>query len=183
MASTLIHAKLHNIRTLTLEWGEVGGLFLSIEPLMRYLAEVDKDTADRIEQLIKADKSSKNKLYLHYWDCDPKYLIEVIKTKFESKLSNTQIEQLKNYPAIRGKFLHGNFIELMEVMKFMDVEPISRQSIGIGKWKKLEPGQIYESLLSMKRNEVFSKLRQYSTDISQMISNLISQAESSRNDN
>ncbi len=60
--------------------GKVGGLFLSIEPLMRYLAEVDKDTADRIEQLIKADKSSKNKRYLHYWDCDPKYLIEVIKT-------------------------------------------------------------------------------------------------------
>jgi len=42
MDSTLIHTKLHNIRTLTLEWGEAGGLFLSIEPLMRYLAEINK---------------------------------------------------------------------------------------------------------------------------------------------
>jgi len=170
MDSTLIHTKLHNIRTLTLEWGEAGGLFLSIEPLMRYLAEINKGIADKIEQLIKADKSFKNKLYVHYWDCDPKYLIEAIEAEFGPQLSSAEMEQLKKYPPMRGKFLHGNFIELMEVM---GIEPISQQLISVGKWKRLEPGQIYESLLSMKKNEVFAKLRRYSIEITQVINDLI----------
>jgi hypothetical protein len=79
---------------------------------------------------------------------------------------------------MRGKFLHGNFIELMEVM---DIEPISRQLISMGKWKRLEPGQIYESLLSMKNNEVFAKLRRYSIDITQVINTLIINAETRKN--
>jgi hypothetical protein len=79
---------------------------------------------------------------------------------------------------MRGKFLHGNFIELMEVM---DIEPISRQLISMGKWKRLEPGQIYESLLSMKNNEVFAKLRRYSIDITQVINTLIINAETRNN--
>lgn len=174
MDSTVTHSKLHNIRTLTLEWGEAGGVFLSIEPLMRYLAEIDKGIGDKIQKLIKSDKSFKNKLYVHYWDCDPKYLIEAIEDEFESQLSSTEIEQLKKYPLLRGKFLHGNFIELMEIM---DIEPISRKLISVGKWKRLEPGQIYESFLSMKKNEVFAKLRRYSLEITQVINNIIIKSE------
>jgi len=141
MDSTLIHTKLDNIRTLTLEWGEAGGLFLSIEPLMRYLAEINKGIADRIDQLITADKFFKNKLYVHYWDCDAKYLIEAIEAEFGPQLSSAEMEQLKKYPPMRGKFLHGNFIELMKVMS---IKPI------IGKSKRLEPGQ-------MKKGNVFQE--------------------------
>jgi len=174
MDSTLIHSKLHNIKTLTLEWGEAGAVFLAIEPLMRYLAEIDKGIAGRIQKLIKAEKSFKNKLYFHYWDCDPKYLIEAIEEECGSQLSNAEIEQLKKYPLLRGKFLHGNFIELMEIM---DIEPTSRQLISVGKCRRLEPGQIYESLLSMKNNEVFAKLRKYSAEITQLINDLIIKSE------
>jgi hypothetical protein len=178
MDSTLTHTKLHNITTLASELGEAGGLFLSIEPLMRYLAEINKGIADIIEQLIKADKPFKNKRQLNYWDCDPKYLIEAIVAAPGSQLSSVEIGQLRKYLPMRGKFLHGNFIELMEVM---GIEPISRQLISVGKWKKLEPGQIYESLLSMKKNEVFAKLRLYSTETIWVINDLIIKSEPRKN--
>lgn len=58
MDSTLIHSKLHNIKTLTLEWGEAGAVFLAIEPLMRYLAEIDKGIAGRIQKLVRTPSQS-----------------------------------------------------------------------------------------------------------------------------
>lgn len=42
-----------------------------------------------------------------------------------------------------------------------------------GKWKRLEPGEIYESFLSMKRNEVFKNLRRYSSEIMQALNDII----------
>jgi hypothetical protein len=158
----LINAKLSNIENLILKWGEASGPFLSIEPLMRYIAELDKPLREKVSDLIKNDKSTKNNQYIHYSDCNPKYLVDAIKSIFGMQIPPETLIQICKYPLLRDKFLHGNFIALMEIMK---VEPSSRMYESSGKRKRLEPGEIYESFLSMDREDVFGKLRTYSADV------------------
>ena len=158
----LINASLYNIENLILNWGEAAGPFLSIEPLMRYIAELHKPLQDKIVDLIKSDKSTKNKQYVKYWDCNPKYLVAAIESRFSNKIQPEALIQICKYPTLRDKFLHGNFIALMEIMA---VEPSSRMQESSGKRKRLKPGEIYESFLSMERNDVFGKLRIYSAHV------------------
>lgn len=166
----LINAKLSNINNLVLEWGEAAGPFLSIEPLMRYIAEIHKPMRDKVTELLKADRSTKNNKYIHYWDCNPKYLVDAIEAEFGADILPQVRTQIIKYPAMRDKFLHGNFTALLEVM---GIEPSSRLQVIPGKWKRLEPGEIYESFLSMKRNEVFKNLRRYSSEIMQALNDII----------
>jgi hypothetical protein len=154
----LINAKINNIQTLILEWGEAAAPFLSIEPLMRYIGEVHQPVRNKAENLLKKDPTKQNKRYIHYWDCNPKYLVGAIELEFGAILSQKELDELRKYCDIRDKFLHGNFISLMEVM---GKPPYGRIQVGLKK-KKLEPGEIYESILGMKSNEVFHDLRQYS---------------------
>ncbi len=166
----LINAKLSNIDNLILEWGEAAGPFLSIEPLMRYVAEIHEPMRNKATEMLKADKSTKNKQYRHYWDCNPKYLVGAIKAVFEADIQPQNLAQIVKYPALRDKFLHGNFIALMEIL---GIEPSSRLQTVHGKWKRLEYGEICESFLSMKRNEVFKILRQYSFEVIQTLKRII----------
>lgn len=170
LPSGLTCAKLHHINTLVLQWGEAAGPFLSIELLMRHIAEIHKPMREKVVGLLKTDKSTKNKKYIHYWDCDPKYLVDAIIAEFATALSSDIRVQILKYPDIRGKFLHANFIGLMEVM---GGEPSSKLQIANGKWKELEPGEIYESLCSMKRNEAFEKVRRYASDVTQTLHEII----------
>ena len=162
----LAHAKLYNIKNLILEWSEAAGPFLSIEPLMRYVAEVHESVRDKAMALLKGYKSAKNKQYVHYWDCNPKYLVGAIESEFGSKLHPEALTQITQYPDIRDKFLHGNFIELMRIL---EIKPVSRRMITPGVWEELKPGEIYEAFLSMKKNEVFKKLRLYSSNVTQSL--------------
>jgi len=156
------NASLYNIGNLVLKWGEAAGPFLSIEPLMRYIAELHNPLQDKVVELIKTDKSTKNNQYVNYWDCNPKYLVAAIESIFGNKIQPEALIQICKYPALRDKFLHGNFIALMEIMV---VEPSSRMQESSGKRKRLKPGEIYESFLSMERNDVFGKLRIYSAQV------------------
>lgn len=158
----LIHAKITNIENLILKWGEAAGPFLSIEPLMRYIAELHKPMRDKVSDLIKTDKSTKNNQYIHYSDCNPKYLVGAIESTFGNQILPETLTQISKYPLLRDKFLHGNFIALMGIM---GVEPSSRMYENSGKRKKLETGEIYASFLSMERNDVFEKLRRYSAEV------------------
>lgn len=157
-----INASLYNIGNLVLKWGEAAGPFLSIEPLMRYIAELHNPLQDKVIELIKTDKSTKNNQYVNYWDCNPKYLVTAIESIFGNKIQPEALIQISKYPTLRDKFLHGNFIALMEIMV---VEPSSRTQESSGKRKRLKPGEIYESFLSMERNDVFGKLRIYSAQV------------------
>lgn len=166
----LINAKITYIENLILKWGEAAGPFLSIEPLMRYIAELHKPMRDKVSDLIKNDKSTKNNQYIHYWDCNPKYLVTAIESIFGNQIASETHTQISKYPLLRDKFLHGNFIALMEIM---GVEPSSRMYESSGKRKKLEPVEIYESFLSMERNDVFGKLRRYSAEVKQTLKEII----------
>ena len=137
---------------------------------MRHIAEIHMPMRDKVAELLKADKSTKNKRYVHYWDCNPIYLVGAIESEFASGILPQALAQIVKYPVMRDKFLHGNFIALMEVM---GIEPSSRLQIMPGKWERLEPGEIYESFLSMKRNEVFEKLRLYSSNVMQALNGII----------
>lgn len=167
----LTNAMLNNINNLILEWGEAGGLFLSIEPFMRFIAEVHAPFRDKIADLIKQAK--KKPQFTNYWDCDPIFLTNAIKTIFGKEMKPDELKLISKFPSLRGKFLHGNFIELMEVL---EIEPTSRRILphmGPGKRKRLEPGEIYESFLSMKNNAVFDSLRKYSSTVTEKLKCII----------
>lgn len=136
---------------------------------MRYIAEIHKSMRDKVAELIKNDKSTKNNKYIHYWNCNPKYLVGAIEVEFGNNIDPETLAQIRKYPDLRDKFLHGNFIELMEIM---GIEPSSRLQISPGKRKRLEPGEMYESFLSMERNDVFGKLRRYSLSVKQALNKL-----------
>ncbi len=164
--SGFINASLNNIENLVLKWGEAAGPFLSIEPLMRYIAELHQPLQDKIAELIKTDKSTKNNQYVHYWDCNPKYLVAAVESIFGNSILPEALTKICKYSALRDKFLHGNFIALMEIM---GVEPSSRMQESTGKRKRLKPGEIYESFLSMERDDVFGKLRLYSAEVTRAL--------------
>src|ERR1700731_1329494 len=90
----LINAKITNIENLILKWGEAAGQFLSIEPLMRYIAELDKPMRDKVSDLIKTDKSTKNNQYIHYSDCNPKYLVGAIESIFGNQILSETLTQI-----------------------------------------------------------------------------------------
>ncbi len=150
----LVSARLSILREIQLILGEAAGSFLMIEPLMRHIAEMSPPMQAHINFLIQSRKSAKNKQYVNYWDCDSKLLVKAIEFEFSSVLSKEELHHIKDYPGYRDKFLHGVYQALMILMQ---IEPTSRLQT-----KSLQQGEIYESLLSMKRNGVFSSLRKYS---------------------
>lgn len=86
---------------LILKWGEAAGPFLSIEPLMRYIAELHKPLQDKIAELIKTDKSTKNNQYVNYWDCNPKYSVAAIESIFGNNIQPEAFTQICKYPTLR----------------------------------------------------------------------------------
>lgn len=155
----LVSARLTILRNIQLALGEAAGPFLMIEPLMRHVAEMHPPTQAQIILSIQAKKNAKNKLYGNYCDCDAKHLIKAIESEFGAILSKAELQHIKDYPDRRDKFLHGVYPALMSLMQ---VEPTSRLHTGFNRFTPLQQGEIYESLLSMERNGVFSSLRIYS---------------------
>ena len=49
--------------------------------MMRYVAEVHKSVRNKAIAILKDDKSAKNKEYVHYWDCNSKYLVGSIESE------------------------------------------------------------------------------------------------------
>jgi hypothetical protein len=169
MTSGLITTELHIMKTLTLKWGEAAGVFLSIEVLMRYLAEIHGPLRDKIDQLIKEKKKDR---FIHYWDCNPEFLTCAIVAIFGQALTVGEKDLISKFPSIRGKFNHGNFIELI---KIMGVQPRSRTQTSPSTWKELESGKIYESVYAMERLHIFEKLRQYSEEVREALTKIIQQ--------
>lgn len=167
----LTSAMLTQINSLSIKLGEAASPFLSIEALMRLLAELHSPYQGQVLELIKNAKTKPK--FKEYWDCDPFFLVESIDIIFASELSREERDLIKKYPLLRGKFLHGNYIRLMEAL---GIEPSSRMmSIQEGQLKKnrLQPGEIKEAFISMDHNHVFEKLRTYSATVTSILSKLI----------
>ena len=77
------------------------GSFLSLEPLMRYIAENHQPMRDKVAKLLSSDKSTKNKEYIHYWDCNPKYLVGAIESEFRANLPHEALQQILKFSDIR----------------------------------------------------------------------------------
>jgi hypothetical protein len=162
----LVSTRLTIFRTIQLALGEAAGPFLMIEPLMRHIAEMHPSMQAQVTLSIQAKKNSNNKRYANYWDCDSKHLVKAIESEFGSVISKEELQHIKDYPDRRDKFLHGVYPALMTLMQ---VEPTSRLQTGGNRFVPLQQGEIYESLLSMERNGVFSSLRIYSNSVTEAL--------------
>lgn len=167
----LTETMLYNIGNIMLKWSEAAGPFLSIEPLMRFFAEQHIPYREKVVDLIKSAK--KKPQFPNYWDCDPTYLTDAVKALYGKNMSADELDKISKFPAMRGKFLHGNFIELMEIMGIDPLSPRMSQHMGQFKKDRLKDGEIYDSFLSMDNNRVFESLRQYSEGVRTTLMNII----------
>jgi hypothetical protein len=167
----LTNAMLSNIGNIILQWGEAAGPFLTIEPFMRLIAELNAPFRDKIGELIKNAKPKPK--FKNYWDCDPIYLTNAIDVRFGQNMEVEARKQILKFPSIRGKFLHGNLIGLMEILQIEPTGRVMSSQMGQPKRKRLEPGEIKESFLSMERNQVFAVLCQYSANVRKTLQEII----------
>ena len=98
--SSLLNAKLSNINNLVLEWGEAAGPFLSIEPLMRYVAEIHKPMRDKVTKLLKADKSTKNNQYVQLKEALRYLQSMLIKEEVRKRPDRAEADRFYNYPYV-----------------------------------------------------------------------------------
>jgi hypothetical protein len=131
------------LKNIQIQLGEAAGLIVAAEFKMRLIGEL----STRVQGELKG------KIFL---DCNLELLEEAIIVVFPDEFDFRELQQFKVFRKIRNKFVHADFVELMEIM---GIEPTGREVFRDGKRNILERVNLKEVILSIERNNVLSKLR------------------------
>ena len=153
---------LSNLNDIQFELDTAAGAALAVEIRMRLIGQLSPQIQEKLKDLVKAHvltfkKPPKNLPSDKYWDCNLSFLDQAIDEIFQNELKPFEREQIKKFRTLRNKLLHADFINLMIKMK---ISPTGRQIISTGGDRNiLDNTDIKESILSIKRNQGFSKFR------------------------
>lgn len=169
---------LNNLANIQLKLDKASGALVKVELLMRLIAEKHKPVRDALTKYTKK----------RYYECYLGPLCKAIVSVFSDKIEKSDLEKIKKFQILRHKLVHGNFVCLMELL---DIEPegleivptkerntksnISKRGRKIlikpdkKKGEEKKKNFVFESLLSIDRNETFGRLHAKADEITNII--------------
>ncbi len=146
-----ITTMLNNINSIQLSLDEASGSAVMVETRMRLIGELNQQVRNKIKELVVHSKRKGKST--EYWDCELSYLDDAIDAVFQGQLEPLERNKIQQFRGQRNALLHGNFVDLMELM---DMPPTGRHFSNKGR-NILENKDIKEAILSISRNQGFQK--------------------------
>ena len=159
-----ILAMLSMFNNIRLQLGEATEAVVSAEFKMRLIGELYSPVRDKINVLAtRKDQSD-------YWNCNLKLVAKVLIEEFAGKVDKDKLERIKEFPDRRNALLHGNFIELLDLL---GLPKSGRECSGDGTRNTLESKDMKESISSVSQNRGLADMRTLANVVNMILDDII----------
>ena len=162
---------LSHFRSAQCKLDAASGIVVAAEVRMRLIGQFSELVRNNLAAVVA--KSTKKGKSDKYWDCDLEFLDKAIDAAFSADLESSELQQIAQFRPLRNKLLHGDFVNLMDLMKIV---PTGRQiTISASQTTRniLEARDIEEAIKSIERNDGLEKIRQHATAVVGILDKII----------
>ncbi len=165
-----IQSTLSNIiPTIESKLNEAAGAAVTVELLMRLIAERHAPLRNKIHDLIvkpkrdrKLDAGNTQKPRHNYWDCDLSVLDKAIDAVFQDKLNEIERNTILNFRDKRNKLIHADFVSLMSLL---NITATGQQVTVNNKRNIVQNADVEEAVQSIQRNQGFEAFKKHADQV------------------